>query len=451
MLLYLLVPDLEAKPGSFELEGYHWALEPHDLEADDVMVPMFTCISYSWGQGREPSPLRTNFDISDRTLPALATAIEHRPSCKCVWIDALSVPEEPQERARCLESMGYIYSLAKEVLVVLSRGAQTALEQMSKSDHIDHDNLHDLEKEHWISRAWTYQEAVNSKELYITCEGLHGALVAGHHFMNCVGYTLSRLEGSNFDKERQFPGLYAFQELIADYMIADYGERSALQAMSIMDKRTSSRPDDHFYAMMGAISTTLTDFSGTIDPCEAFMALCEGKGDYSFIYSAAKRDPAFMRRWRPVAGDLPSILPWHSSGAGQPGHKEGSALYLDFMMTFQRSPIEEDGERFVRGWLSAINPTNTQLQLPLHHSAYTFLQTMGFRGSSECVSTAKGYFFPLEPMKSDDVVVLVATKVGWACGAPGLAFLDELNERVYIPGVFVGRTNEKDSTSVRMI
>lgn len=60
-------------------------------------------------------------------------------------------------------------------------------------------------------------------------------------------------------------------------------------------------------------------------------------------------------------------------------------------------------------------------------------------------------FFPLEPMKSDDVVVLVVTKVGWVYGAPGLAFLDELNGRVYIPGVFVGCINEKDSTSVRMI
>ncbi|XTI88882.1 hypothetical protein V2W45_1398795 [Cenococcum geophilum] len=448
MLLYLLVPDLEAKSSSFEFEGYHWALEPHDLEADDVMEPVFTCISYSWGPGREPSPLRINFDISDRTLPALATAIKHRPSCKRVWIDALSVPEEPQERARCLGSMGYIYSLAEEVLVVLSSGAQTALEQMSKSHRIDHDSLHNLEKEDWISRAWTYQEAVNSKELYITCEGPHGALVAGDHFMNCVGYTLSRLEGSNFDKEQQFPRLSAFQDLIGDYAIAGYEERSALQVMSNMDKRTSSRPGDHFYAMIGAISTTVADFSGTIDPCEAFMVLCESKGDYSFIYSAAKRDPAFMRRWRPVAGDLPSILPWPGWGAGQPGHKEGSALYLDFMMTFQRSPIEEDGERFVR---ERIKPTNTQLQLPLHHLAYTFLQTMGFRGSSEYVSTAKGYFFPLEPMKSDDVVVLVATKVRWAFGAPGLAFIDELNERVYIPGAFVGCIDEKDSTSVRMI
>ena len=448
MLLYLLVPGLKAKSGSFELEGYHWALEPHDLEADDVMEPGFTCISYSWGHGREPSPLRIDFDISNRTLPALATAIKHRPSCERVWIDALSVPEEPQERARCLENMGYIYSLAEEVLVVLSSAAQTALEQMSKSDRIDHDSLRDLEKEDWISRAWTYQEAVNSKKLYVTSEGPHGTLVAGIRFMNCVGYTLSRLEGSNFDKEQQFPRLYAFQVLIAEYMIAGYEERSALQVMSNMDKRTSGRPDDHFYAMMGAISTTPAGFSGTIDPCEAFMALCESKGDYSFIYSAAKRDPAFMRRWRPVAGDLPSILPWHSSGAGQPGHKEGGALYLDFMMTFQRSPIEEDGERFVREW---IKRSNTQLQLPLHHSAYTLLQTMGFRGSSKYISTAKGYFFPLEPMKSGNVVILVATKVHWACGAPGLAFIDELNERVYIPGVFVGCIDEKDSTSVRMI
>ncbi|OCL04468.1 hypothetical protein AOQ84DRAFT_416187 [Glonium stellatum] len=451
MILYLLAQVPEEKPGSFELEGCHWALELHDLEVDGAEEPLFTCISYSWGGGREPSPLRANFDISDRTLPALATVTAHRPSCNRVWIDALSVPEEVQERARTLASMGKIYSLAKETFVVLSSGAQTALRQMAESNRIEHECLYALEKEPWVSRAWTYQEAVNSKEMYITCEGPHGALVPGNLFMNRLGYTLNRLEGSDIEKEREFPRLSAFEGLITDYMLANYEERSALQVMSKMDKRISSRPEDHFYAMMGAISTTTADMSSITEPCEAFMALCEDKGDYSFIYSAARRDPALQRRWRPVAGNLPSILPYATEGSGQPGHKEGDAFYLDFMIVLQRSPIEEEAERFVRAWLLCNQIVNIQPQSPLHHLAYTVLQSWGFIGGADCVFTARGYFFPLEPIKADHVTILVATKVRWRHGAPGFACCDELNGRVYIPGVFVGHIDGKDSTSVRML
>src|SRR5438034_11487271 len=119
MLLYLLVRDYEGSAGSVQLEGYHWRLAKEDLDQEDLD---FTCISYTWGEGRVPSPFRDNFDVSDRTIPALIAAIAHRPSCERFWIDAFCVPAAAKEKTHCLESMGFIYARATEVIVVLSNG-----------------------------------------------------------------------------------------------------------------------------------------------------------------------------------------------------------------------------------------------------------------------------------------------------------------------------------------
>ena len=216
---------------------------------------------------------------------------------------------------------------------------------MSTSDQIDTAHHDVLEKEEWVSRAWTYQEAVNSKSLYITCEDSHGAIVDGSHFLNCLGYTLSRLCGNSpvSDKRQRYPRLDAFEDLIVDYLVAGYQARSALQVMSNMDRRTQRRPEDHFYAMIGAISTARANSVSSLDPHEAFMALCERKCDYSFIYSAAKRDSTPPKRWRPVAGDLPAILPWHCWGEGSPAYEESGSLYLDLML--QVSEVSDRGGR----------------------------------------------------------------------------------------------------------
>ncbi|EXJ57181.1 hypothetical protein A1O7_07528 [Cladophialophora yegresii CBS 114405] len=348
--------------------------------------------------------------------------------------------------------MGFIYSRAEEVIVVLSSAARPVLQQMSTSDHIDRVHLDLLEQEEWVTRAWTYQEAVNSQNLYITCEESHGAIVQGSHFLNCLGYTLSRLDsgsGLASDKRQRYPRLDAFEDLIADYMIAGYQERSALQVMSNMDRRTQGRREDHFYAMIGAISTTRASSCGILDPCEAFMSLCERKGDYSFIYSAAKRDARTPKRWRPAPGDLPSILPWHCFGAGQPGHEELGSFYLDAMLHLGKAAIDEDGGSFVERWLASSKIRAVGSAESLEESAYVALRAMGFTGSPECVSTSHGFFFPWERLSKDrEITILVATAVRWTCGAPGLARCDG-NEEIYTPGVFFGRVDNGAAVSVK--
>ncbi|KIW65777.1 hypothetical protein PV04_08004 [Phialophora macrospora] len=453
MRLYLLEKAPEGGLGSVEIEGLHWKLAAQDLEASDTEDISFTCVSYTWGEGRERSPFHPDYDISDRTIPALKAVGRHRPACAGIWIDAFCVPVDVPERAHTLESMGYIYSRAEEVIVVLSSAARPVLEQMSTSDRVDAVHLEILEKEEWVSRAWTYQEAVNSRTLYITCEESNGAIVQGSHFLNCLGYTLSRLDagaGLASDKRQRYPRLDAFEDLIADYMIAGYQERSALQVMSNMDRRTHGRREDHFYAMIGAISTARASSCPTLDPCEAFMSLCERKGDYSFIYSAAKRDARPSKRWRPVSGDLPSILPWHCFGAGQPAHEDSGSLYLDLMMSFGGSPLDEDGKKFVEGWLASSKIQAVRPPVSLQESAYAALRMMGFTGSPECFSTTHGFFFPSEPMSTDrEITILVATTVRWTLGAPGFARCGG-DEEVFTSGVFFGRVNSAAAVSVKV-
>ncbi len=452
MLLYLLSQDPASGRGSVEIAGRHWNLAPQDLNHLKIEETPFICLSYTWGNGRERSPFHAACNISDRTVPALKAIVRHRPSCKHFWIDAFCVPINTPERAHTLESMGFIYSQAEEVIVVLSSAARPVLEQMSTSDHVGSGHLDILEREEWITRSWTYQEAVNSKTLNITCEGTDSAILDGSRFLNCLGYTLSRQGSSGLvnDQRERYPRLDAFEDLIADYMTAGYQERSALQVMSNMDRRTQQHSEDHFYAMLGAISTTRASSSETLDPCEAFMSLCERKGDYSFIYSAAKRASTPSKRWRPMSGDLPSILPWHCWGDGQPAHEDEGSLYLDQMMLFKNSPTDEDGVKFVEAWLTSSRLGVAKSTESLQESAYAALQTMGFRGSPKCVATTHGFFFPSEPIAADEeIILLVATTIRWTFGAPGLARCGGI-ARSYIPGVFFGRIEKEAATSVKV-
>ncbi len=136
-------------------------------------------------------------------------------------------------------------------------------------------------------------------------------------FFSCLGHALSALGPK---ARARYPRLNAFEDVIGDWAVAGFLERSALQVMSIMDTRTQTWPDDHFYAMIGAISTEPARPVELSSPCEAFMTLCERKGDYSFVFTSAKRDMRPGYRWRPVDGsELPAIIRLPSLGRGLRG------------------------------------------------------------------------------------------------------------------------------------
>jgi hypothetical protein len=452
MHLYLLVPSSSPTSRTIEVNGRHWSLQPFDLDRfSDGTGVTYSCISYTWGSGREPSPFDSSFLVSDRTIPALQTFTRHRPACSGIWIDAFCVPLTEPERAQTLESMGYIYAQADEVLVVLSSAALPTLTRMLGSSRLDIADIAALEGEEWVERAWTYQETVNSKALLLTCGGEASALVPADRFFDCLGYALAHFNGSIVDKLRVYPRLNAFEDIMADFYTAAYEDRAALNVMSNMDRRVQGRAEDHFYAMIGAISTERASTMGEIQPCEMFMRVCERKGDFSFVYSAVKREEMSSRRWRPVPGDLPSILPWHGWGARQPGRLCDDGLWLDNMLLVHPALPQEEARRFVQQWLANFWNDYPYSQWTLEEAAYATLQVMGFTGSPRWVATTEGYFFPFEPVTSDLVIsILVSTELRWNMGAPGLiSYEDGCEKRIlYTPGVYLGAVEGKDVVSV---
>lgn len=440
MRINVLSCGVENAKSYLEIDGQRWSLEEQELDAGQN-TPKFICVSYTWGDGRVLSPLHGNFSISDRTIPALKAVVHQRQQCRAIWLDALCVPppEQEMERAATLESMGFIYAQAAEVVVVLSCRARATLEQIQGGKKLVSHHLDDLECEEWVSRAWTYQEAVNAKTICLTCEDSPpGLSIDLYKLFSSVGEALSGLSAEAME---QYPRLNALEFLMLDYAMAPYLERSALQVMSIMDNRTQTCPEDHFYAMIGAISPDPATPSKVLGPCESFIALCERKGDYSFIYSPTERDTTPGRRWRPVmSADLPAILRLHSWGDGQLGHFEDGSFYLDAMMVLQPGEMEFDAVEFVMHWLASVKQVGKPEVSRIGTALLPTLRKHGFSGSGAFVSTARGLFFlstPLPPCGLE--AILVATGVNWTLGAPGLGIYGLAEDKCYVTGVLVGK------------
>jgi hypothetical protein len=303
-------------------------------------IPRFICVSYIWGSGRAPNSLHDTSVMSDQTLPALVAAIENS-NCSAFWIDAFCIPLAQPQRRATLESMGFIYSQASQVIVSLSEPSFAAVEQMVRSDIVDENALRILDQDEWVRSVWTYQEVVNSQRLHFVTGGVAGAVVDGTHFLNCVGYSLDRYQKTHacnsFGIRQKFPGLDALEDLIADWLISNFTKRSAFQVMSNLDRRHTAEPQNYFYSMIGAVSQTpsaRTPSPSVTELSETFMRICEEKNDYSFLYSTAARDERLGRRWRPVPGPLHALLPWHSWGEAQPGHYDSQGFWLDTMLRF---------------------------------------------------------------------------------------------------------------------
>ena len=107
-----------------------------------------------------------------------------RPSA--IWVDALCVPSRDPARTACLRSMGAIFSSAMQVVAVLSRSCSDLLQQIQVTGRVNPEMFHVLEKDDWVTRAWTYQEIVNSRSTHFITEGGGGVSVSGHQLLNTV-------------------------------------------------------------------------------------------------------------------------------------------------------------------------------------------------------------------------------------------------------------------------
>ncbi len=69
------------------------------------------------------------------------------------------------------------------------------------------------------------------------------------------------------DKRRErYPCLDTFEDVMANYVTADYLERTALRVMAVMDWRSTMWPEGHFYAMTSAITAIPASGAGDRSP-----------------------------------------------------------------------------------------------------------------------------------------------------------------------------------------
>ena len=443
----LLVPADRVAVGqgrSIELGQIKWIVTAYPGIPPAARVPEYTCISYSWGHRRTPNPLADGLTMSGRAIPAVETVIKAlRP--QAIWIDALCVPPREPERTACLRSMGAIYGSASQVAAVLSKSSSSVLKQIKSTGSLDPPTLLALEQDEWVSRAWTYQEMVNSRSFSFIAEACSDHVVSGDQFLNVVGAAISAYKKANgidsFVLRTLHPRLDSLEDVIADWVTAAYLERTAYQVMSAMDRRSSEHPEDHFNAMIGAITgdAAEVDDGPSVHPAEYFMRVCEAKSDYSFIYSAAPRSDIPGKCWRPVAGLIPAVLPWHSHGDGQPGHAHPTHLTLEGMCRMVPGAATPTALQFIEDWLQSANSSPSSGTLAERTLAK--LRQAGFSGSGEHLEVESGLFFPQSTLThSDQAAVAVALGVKWVHGAPGLLLNSAGADlhRFGAVGVFVG-------------
>lgn len=471
----LLVPATELTPLDVpyvELCGSRWVLTELMPISD---APPYTCISYSWGRGRTKNPLNYDQLISDRTIPAIEAAIKVSQSQKnwtnvqfsfscdtqkeeagqvaalkasqAFWIDALCVPPQESDKAACLRSLGVIYSSAWQVFVILSESCSSVVHQIRDTGHLDLAALFILDSDDWITRAWVYQEAVNSKSLYFIAQDDETILVSGLDFLNEVMTATSDYRNAHgidpFTWGEQHPRLESLENLIADYRIAEYAARSALQVMSVIHQRVVKRDEDLFYAMVGAITNLSLESQGNqlIHPSEYFVRVCEAKGDYSFIYCVAPRSDVQGRHWRPIAGKIyPAISGLLISGDGQSGYLEATHLQLKNMYRMSHDGVNSDAikdiGKFLQSDITKSSPSD------IADSILERLRQKGFSGCGEYLELENGFFFPQSTFThSDDIFVAISLDVRWTNGGPGLLLRTngtEINQFCDV-GVYIGR------------
>ncbi|MHB1290646.1 MAG: HET domain-containing protein [Sulfuricella sp.] len=456
-----------------ELSGKRWVLTEYAHLSD---APVYTCISYAWGERKTKNLLNDDRLMSARTIPVIEATINASQSQKnwadnvqfshdrdpqkeeagraaalkasqAFWIDALCVPSQDPVRTACLRSMGEVYSSAWQVVVVLSKSCSDVFHQIRHTGRLDPTALFILESDDWITRAWAYQETVNSKALYFIVQDDESTLISGVDFLNAVVTATEDYKNSHGIDSlawvKHHPRLDSLEMLIADYKIADYAARSAYQVMSVIDQRVAERTEDHFYAMIGAIKTMSLDIQDdeSLHPSEYFMRVCEAKGDYSFIYNLAPRSEVPGRRWRPIEGKFPAVLSGLLvSGGGQAGTPEPTHLQLDNMCRLLPGTINPDGLKATR-WFMRRNSDGLSPD-GIASAILERLETLGFTGCGEYLELENGFFFPQsKPTRSDDIFVAISPDVQWTNGGPGLLLRSNGTDTYDFcdVGAFVGR------------
>lgn len=456
-------PVSPVKP-HIEIDGVSWCISgPLDFDASPSQIPEYACVSYVWGSDRLPNPFYPQVSMSTHTLPALAASIRFpRTGSRAFWIDAFCIPIERTCKAATLSSMGFIYGHASEIIVVLTYDSFRAFKTIASWDIGGNDDppaalLDLLNSDMWIRSVWTYQEVVNGPSITFVGEDSSEDPVSGVNFLNRLGHFISEFKKRNgmssFVFRALYPALDAFEDLLADWMIAAYLSRSAYGVMACLQRRTWIEDANYYYSMIGTITAEPSRRArnpALATLADAFMSVCEDKGDYSFIFCANARDTRPGLVWRPAPDPeiLRVVVPWHSFGELQRGERDShGVLTLKNMLRLTRcESIGEDGKNIITSFVSsgqAEHQRRAENDDTLAQTMYECLVQMGFTGGNNPVVMQQGFFYPQWsiPNSSDiEAEFWASTAIRMVSGSPGLVVVSDSarTPKSYLPGIFVG-------------
>jgi hypothetical protein len=379
--------------------------------------------------------------------------------------------------------MGYIYSMAMSVVVILQGHTWEIVQKLSGENspgRLSEDEMDSLQLDTWVSRVWTYQELVNNPIIRFTTVSPtgHQLVTSSTQLFNCIGYSLYQWlkDGHTFAESfARFPNLHNLEDTIAETYTSDYLNRSALGVFSNLGMRTfdSQYPGNRLLSSMGALTTkaswgppatTLSELS------EKVMRICEQANDYSFIYTSDERDDKAGRRWRPCpiqpekAGQPVLLVPvfswssWgHPIGETQRAHMDNRGFWLENIIRLQESETMSDEARMkLEHWLYGPKEEQYLNNSEVHSSPgilgriardvvdvipamFKAFEILGFSRHHDYQVCSNGVFFPVIALHEKNEVEIFATaSIRWAFGAPGLAMWKDGGVTRYSAGVFAG-------------
>lgn len=515
--LIVPVPEGSSKQqGDEDINGRLWrVVGPHDNQ--DISKLKFICISYVWGIGMEPvgSFFNCKREISDQTRPALAAAMRaaeklQEPGGERVeafWIDAICIPQlEETVRFKTLEryvwrffnplglqltlhSMGFIYSAATSVIVVLAPTVFEAIYTASSKhspDPLELSQMQILEADPWISRVWTYQELINGRSTHFTTSHpTEVSILPSWKFFDCVGFSLDRWKRttglSQLMARSTFPNLNTLEDTIGDHLMTK--AMFEISALSILINMASRKfdlkyPKNRLLACLGALTTEVSWGLPSLTMhalSEKFMSICEEKGDYSFIFTADKRMDLSGESWKPDrkqpegAGPvhLVPLINWHcNTGETQRGHIEASGLFLENLVLLQKAAeidtmVEKEIDIFLYGDknFDVKKPGRPRMGILYQKEGnerqwdelLRFFVEVEFKGCGEHIMCAEGYFFPQESIsQAENVELFASVSLPYLFGHAGLARWKEGSAVRYCAGIFTGMVKKEQAQSVCM-
>ncbi|KAK7703590.1 hypothetical protein SLS57_010876 [Botryosphaeria dothidea] len=462
---------------TIHLNGQEWYLtEMFRTPKNAATFPNYTAISYRWYDGRLPNPFFDGYLMSNLTLPSLESAMRNSPQ-EAFWIDCFSIPAEKPLKGIILDLLSNIFSAAHEVIVPLGLNSRKTLPLLAgKSDLATtplpdlESALQDLNQEAWVQSIWTYKEALSSKQYIFTdrswkktnsATGTSEPQLTDLKFFKRISEALhsytSAKKWTAYDVRANLSNVDALEDLGLDRQQNEESyTRSVFESLASLDRRYVESDKNFFWGLYGVITEDQIPankpHSTLSELYERFFEVCEGKNDYSFVYTMAERQTVAGKGVYPKPGPIHSLLSWATDANYQTGTRTPKGIKLDGMVTLQpATALGQRGKKFIQSWFASGVPaiTDDGSDGSIARKVLQILRMIDYSGSEEFVLTGDGVFFPQRPVGPKDTI-LVASQLGWAFGSPGFAKVQDAAGATYVPGVFVGHVAKDKVAAVLM-